>query len=68
VVAKQKELNVLGLMAYAVDETFIKCPMCRERYTRPKLLKCLHTFCEHCITVHIQHAARNKEVRIKWNL
>lgn len=60
---KQKDLNILGLSAYAVDENFIKCPMCLERFTRPKLLKCLHTLCEHCITVHIQHAARNKQVR-----
>ncbi|WAR00811.1 TRIM3-like protein [Mya arenaria] len=60
--SRQKELAVLGLTAHAVDETFIKCPMCLERYTRPKLLKCLHTLCEHCITVHIQHAARNKQV------
>ncbi|XP_053398941.1 tripartite motif-containing protein 2-like [Mercenaria mercenaria] len=62
---KQKDLNILGLSAYAVDEDFIKCPMCLERYTRPKLLKCLHTLCEHCITVHIQHAARNKQVTHK---
>ncbi|KAL4230132.1 E3 ubiquitin-protein ligase trim56 [Mactra antiquata] len=59
---KHKDLNLLGLSAFAVDENFIKCPMCLERYTRPKLLKCLHTLCEHCITVHIQHAARNKQV------
>ncbi|KAH3692217.1 uncharacterized protein LOC127863433 [Dreissena polymorpha] len=60
--SKQKDLSILGLTAYAVDESFIKCPMCLDRYTRPKLLKCLHTLCEHCITVHIQHAARNKQV------
>lgn len=63
--SKQKELNILGLSAYAVDESFVKCPMCLERYTRPKMLKCLHSFCEHCITVHIQHAARKKQVTHK---
>jgi len=60
--SRQQELALLGLTAYAVDDSFVKCPMCRERYTSPRMLKCLHTFCEHCVTVHIQHAAKNKQV------
>ena len=60
-IKKHRDLNMLGLTTYAVDESFIKCQICRERFTRPKMLKCLHTFCEHCLTVHIQHAAKKKQ-------
>ena len=60
--SRAKDLSLMAYTALSLDENFIKCPMCRERYSRPKLLKCLHSFCEHCISVHIGHSARNKEV------
>ena len=57
-----KDLSLMAFSALSLDENFVECPMCKERYSRPKLLKCLHSYCEHCISVHISHAARNKEV------
>ena len=60
-----KDLSLMAFTALSLDENFVKCPMCKDRYSRPKLLKCLHSFCEHCISVHISHAARNKQVSNK---
>ncbi|XP_076344976.1 tripartite motif-containing protein 2-like isoform X2 [Tachypleus tridentatus] len=32
---------------------FFACGMCRNSYTKPKVLPCLHTFCESCLSLYI---------------
>ena len=32
-----------------IDYTFLQCAICFEKFTRPKVLKCLHSFCEPCL-------------------
>lgn len=32
-----------------IKEEFLVCPICIQRYTCPKLLPCLHTFCRDCL-------------------
>ena len=29
-----------------IDKQFLICSICLERYKNPKVLPCLHTFCE----------------------
>ncbi|XP_055957771.1 tripartite motif-containing protein 2-like [Patella vulgata] len=37
------------------------CSICLEDFTKPKILPCFHTFCEHCIDEHIKtHSHLNK--------
>ncbi|XP_070548057.1 tripartite motif-containing protein 2-like [Ptychodera flava] len=32
-----------------IDDDYVACSICLERYTKPKVLPCLHTFCERCL-------------------
>ncbi|NXO51191.1 TRIM3 protein, partial [Aramus guarauna] len=32
-----------------IDKQFLVCSICLDRYRNPKVLPCLHTFCESCI-------------------
>ncbi|XP_070555556.1 tripartite motif-containing protein 3-like [Ptychodera flava] len=34
-------------------EGFLSCPICFERYKKPKILPCHHTFCEKCLTTFV---------------
>ncbi|KAL4223191.1 hypothetical protein ACF0H5_016663 [Mactra antiquata] len=36
-----------------VGEDFLTCPLCKEDFTDPKQLPCLHAFCKTCISDHI---------------
>ncbi|XP_050388924.1 tripartite motif-containing protein 2-like [Patella vulgata] len=47
-------------MAEVSDDTH-SCSICLEDFTKPKILPCFHTFCEHCIDDHIKtHSHLNK--------
>ncbi|XP_050406348.1 tripartite motif-containing protein 2-like [Patella vulgata] len=39
-------------MAEGGDDTH-RCTICLEDFTKPKILPCFHTFCEHCLESHI---------------
>jgi len=34
------------------ENTFLGCSLCKELYTEPKILPCLHTFCQHCLDAY----------------
>ncbi|XP_033120427.1 tripartite motif-containing protein 2-like, partial [Anneissia japonica] len=36
-----------------IDTLFLKCGICLERYQAPKVLPCLHTFCQKCLHNYI---------------
>ncbi|XP_062587429.1 tripartite motif-containing protein 2-like [Saccostrea cucullata] len=38
----------------------IKCPLCFEPFTEPKLLDCLHTFCKECLEKLCEHTGDRK--------
>ncbi|XP_077987474.1 tripartite motif-containing protein 2-like [Glandiceps talaboti] len=39
-----------------VDDQFLICMICLERYQNAKLLPCLHTFCGHCLETLVKKA------------
>ncbi|XP_014664112.1 PREDICTED: tripartite motif-containing protein 2-like [Priapulus caudatus] len=39
--------------AKPIDKQFLNCGICLERYQTPKVLPCLHTFCERCLGEYI---------------
>ncbi|KAG5848442.1 hypothetical protein ANANG_G00098500 [Anguilla anguilla] len=36
-----------------IDKQFLICSICLDRYDNPKVLPCLHTFCESCLQNYI---------------
>uniref|UniRef100_A0A9J7X6E2 RING-type E3 ubiquitin transferase n=1 Tax=Cyprinus carpio carpio TaxID=630221 RepID=A0A9J7X6E2_CYPCA len=36
-----------------IDKQFLMCSICLEHYLNPKVLPCLHTFCERCLQNYI---------------
>ncbi|XP_014767947.1 tripartite motif-containing protein 2 isoform X2 [Octopus bimaculoides] len=36
-----------------IHREFLSCGICLDRYQNPKVLPCLHTFCEHCLISYI---------------
>ncbi|XP_070549353.1 uncharacterized protein [Ptychodera flava] len=37
-----------------IQEDFLTCTICIERYERPKILPCHHTFCEKCLVTDVK--------------
>ncbi|XP_055957528.1 uncharacterized protein LOC126819435 [Patella vulgata] len=35
------------------------CSICQDRFTKPKIISCFHTFCEDCLGSHIEETAEN---------
>ncbi|KAM3616914.1 uncharacterized protein V6R79_025937 [Siganus canaliculatus] len=41
------------LLGIHIDKQFLVCSICLDRYHNPKVLPCLHTFCERCLQNYI---------------
>ena len=43
--------NVPGMseVADGISDEFITCPVCTNAYSTPKVLPCMHSFCEECL-------------------
>ncbi|XP_077988252.1 tripartite motif-containing protein 2-like [Glandiceps talaboti] len=39
-----------------VSEKFLLCSICSERYKNAKILPCIHTFCQHCLSKWVKTA------------
>ncbi|XP_077984673.1 E3 ubiquitin-protein ligase TRIM71-like [Glandiceps talaboti] len=42
-----------------MDDDFVSCSICLERYDNPKVLACLHTFCEKCLLTLVRRSRRH---------
>nr|XP_006817191.1 PREDICTED: tripartite motif-containing protein 2-like [Saccoglossus kowalevskii] len=40
-----------------IQEDHLTCGICLERYKKPKVLSCMHTFCEHCLVSLLEKSA-----------
>ncbi|XP_077985391.1 E3 ubiquitin-protein ligase TRIM45-like [Glandiceps talaboti] len=39
---------------HKIDDNFVSCPICRKQYKEPKILPCLHTFCQQCLIHYVK--------------
>ncbi|XP_077991488.1 tripartite motif-containing protein 2-like [Glandiceps talaboti] len=37
-----------------IDDNLLSCSICLEQYKSPKILPCLHTFCEQCLVTFVE--------------
>lgn len=42
-------------MAESLIQSVIKCPICLEAYNDPRMLPCLHSFCQKCLSSYIEN-------------
>ncbi|XP_078397654.1 tripartite motif-containing protein 2 isoform X1 [Cetorhinus maximus] len=45
--------NITSPVVRQIDKQFLICSICLDRYKIPKVLPCLHTFCERCLQNYI---------------
>ncbi|KAM9856850.1 tripartite motif-containing protein 2 [Aulostomus maculatus] len=45
--------NIPSPVVRQIDKQFLICSICLDRYENPKVLPCLHTFCERCLQNYI---------------
>ncbi|XP_022110893.1 E3 ubiquitin-protein ligase TRIM56-like [Acanthaster planci] len=55
--AKAATKSVLG----RISQGHLDCPICRCRYTNPKILDCLHTFCLNCLDKLVSGEQQQKQ-------
>jgi len=46
-------VNETSTLVHQLQRQFLSCGLCHERYTDPKVLPCLHSFCGHCLHAYI---------------
>lgn len=51
--AAQRSLLVADLNQPNLSKPFLDCGLCQKRYRDPKVLPCLHSFCERCLSSSI---------------
>ena len=50
-----------------VSEDFLTCSLCRDDYTDPRSLPCLHAFCRNCIAEHISKSLKGQRAPKGFN-
>uniref|UniRef100_A0A3Q3LQ69 RING-type E3 ubiquitin transferase n=1 Tax=Mastacembelus armatus TaxID=205130 RepID=A0A3Q3LQ69_9TELE len=49
----KRETGSTSPVVRQIDKQFLVCSICLDRYHNPKVLPCLHTFCEKCLQNYI---------------
>uniref|UniRef100_A0A8K9USP6 RING-type E3 ubiquitin transferase n=1 Tax=Oncorhynchus mykiss TaxID=8022 RepID=A0A8K9USP6_ONCMY len=49
----QRETGGTSPVVRQIDKQFLVCSICLDHYHNPKVLPCLHTFCENCLQNYI---------------
>lgn len=49
-----------GTIPKVIDDALLSCQLCMKSLSRPKLLPCMHSFCEECLKKYVQTLSKDK--------
>jgi len=44
----------MATVAVSSDSQNLNCPTCFKKFNTPRILPCLYTFCEECLSIHVK--------------
>ncbi|CAH1243701.1 TRIM56 [Branchiostoma lanceolatum] len=51
-----------GSLLSQISDDFLECQICLQPYRRPKVLSCLHTFCQECLELLLKRQEQQNEL------
>ncbi|XP_038055893.1 E3 ubiquitin-protein ligase TRIM56-like [Patiria miniata] len=55
------EVSVAGVLE-KISQGHLECPICFSRFTNPKILNCLHSFCQRCLEIMMEGHPQQGEI------
>ncbi|XP_070553607.1 E3 ubiquitin-protein ligase TRIM33-like [Ptychodera flava] len=46
-----------------IEDEFLSCPVCHDRFSDPRVLDCLHSFCSPCLAKYLEVSKKKEYVR-----